>query len=117
ILIAVVDGRQKHWSMGYTLASFAQFFIDRGAVWAMNMDGGGSSAMVVNGEVKNRPSDGHERAVGSSLLVLLGAPQAPVPYTGPSHAAAGQAALHDPGSTGGLLAALADGAFGPDTPS
>ena len=38
----------------------------------MNLDGGGSSTMVVNGEVVNRPSDGEQRRVSTAVLVLPG---------------------------------------------
>jgi len=43
-----------------------------GATWALNLDGGGSTTMFLNGELMNRPSDGRERPVGSALLVLPG---------------------------------------------
>ncbi len=40
---------------------------------ALNLDGGGSSAMVVRGWLVNRPSDeAGERPVGNSLWVLEG---------------------------------------------
>ena len=35
---------------------------------AINLDGGGSSALYVDGDVVNSPSDGTERAVGSALI-------------------------------------------------
>ena len=38
----------------------------------MNLDGGGSSVMVVKGQVVNQPSDGFERSVTNALLVRLG---------------------------------------------
>jgi exopolysaccharide biosynthesis protein len=42
-----------------------------GAREALNLDGGGSSSMVVRGRVVNRPSDpAGERAVSDSLVVL-----------------------------------------------
>lgn len=37
------------------------------------MDGGGSSVMIVNGEVKNSPSDGAVRPVGNGMLVVSNA--------------------------------------------
>ena len=46
--------------------------LDLGAYEAMNFDGGGSTAMVVEGKLVNSPSDkGGERAVGSGVLVVL----------------------------------------------
>jgi len=72
ILLVVVDGRQAKWSLGPTMDEFARIMRDLGAVSALNLDGGGSSTMVVRGEVVNRPSDGHERSISSALLVLPG---------------------------------------------
>jgi exopolysaccharide biosynthesis protein len=46
---------------------------DLGAVQALNLDGGGSTTMVVNGEVVNKPSDGFERLISNAVLVLPGA--------------------------------------------
>jgi exopolysaccharide biosynthesis protein len=69
ILLVVVDGRQKH-SIGMTLAELAAFMRELGAVEAMNFDGGGSSEIVVNGEVMNSPSDGCERRVGDALIII-----------------------------------------------
>jgi len=68
-LLAVVDGRQLH-SIGCTLQEMAEFMLQFGAVQAINFDGGGSSALVVGGELENSPSDGQERAVGSALALL-----------------------------------------------
>lgn len=72
ILLVVVDGRQPKWSVGATADELARIMKDLGAVGALNLDGGGSSTMVVRGEVVNRPSDGHERAISSAILVLPG---------------------------------------------
>jgi exopolysaccharide biosynthesis protein len=51
---------------------FARIMRDLGAVDALNLDGGGSSTMVVQGEVVNRPSDGRERSISSAILILPG---------------------------------------------
>lgn len=69
ILLVVVDGRQSH-SIGMTLRELALFMQELGAVDAMNLDGGGSSEMVVNGDIVNSPSDGHERRVGDALAIV-----------------------------------------------
>jgi hypothetical protein len=73
ILLVVIDGRRPRWSRGPTMTEFARIMRDLGAVTALNLDGGGSSEMVVEGEVVNRPSDGHERAISNAILVLPGA--------------------------------------------
>ena len=67
-LIAVVDGRQRS-SRGCTLTEWASILINFGAVDAINLDGGGSSTLVINGSVINSPSDGRQRPVGSSLII------------------------------------------------
>jgi hypothetical protein len=72
LLMVTVDGRRPS-SVGMTLKQFGRLFLRLGADWALNLDGGGSTTMVVGGEVKNRPADGNERAVSSALLVLPGA--------------------------------------------
>jgi exopolysaccharide biosynthesis protein len=42
-----------------------------GAIDAMNLDGGGSSAMAVDGMLVNHPSDATgERAIGDAVVVL-----------------------------------------------
>ena len=71
ILLVTVDGRQPEMSVGMTIAELAALLIELGAVEAVNMDGGGSTAMVVRGKVVNSPSDlTGERAVGDALLVF-----------------------------------------------
>ena len=72
ILLVTVDGRQPEMSVGMTIAELAALLIELGAVEAVNMDGGGSTAMVVRGRVVNSPSDlTGERPVGDALLVFL----------------------------------------------
>jgi exopolysaccharide biosynthesis protein len=76
ILLVVVDGRQPTHSLGMTMLELAMELKRLGAVEAMNLDGGGSSTMVVGGSVINLPSDETgERAVASALVVLP--PQSP----------------------------------------
>jgi exopolysaccharide biosynthesis protein len=72
ILLVVVDGRQPKWSVGATMLEFAKIFRNLGATFALNLDGGGSSTLVVKGKVVNRPSSGFERGITNALLVLPG---------------------------------------------
>lgn len=73
ILLVVVDGRRaRRWSVGASLDEMAHIMQDLGAVQALNLDGGGSSAMVVLDEVVNKPSDGSERRVTNAVVVLPG---------------------------------------------
>jgi hypothetical protein len=83
ILFVTVDGRQPGYSVGMTPYRFAKLFLSLGANYALNLDGGGSTTMVVNGQIVNRPSDGYERAVSSSLLLLPGPDPAPTTSPGP----------------------------------
>ena len=68
--LAVVDGRQAH-SRGCTLEEWAAILVNKfGAFQAINLDGGGSAALVVKDKLVNSPSDGRERAVGNGLTIL-----------------------------------------------
>ena len=67
----VADGRRSGVP-GVTLAQLAAFMADElDACSAMNLDGGGSSAMWVDGRIVNHPSDGSERPVSNHLGVAL----------------------------------------------
>jgi hypothetical protein len=50
LLLVVVDGRQHGYSEGLTLEELAALALREGAVNALNLDGGGSSALVIEGE-------------------------------------------------------------------
>lgn len=67
ILLLTIDGRQPKHSAGASLRELARLMIRLGATEAINLDGGGSTTMVVQGRVTNRPSGGSERPVGSAL--------------------------------------------------
>jgi hypothetical protein len=70
VLLVAVDGRQAGHSAGLSILEAAQVMRALGAVTAMNLDGGGSTTMVVEGRVVNRPSDpGGEREDGDAVLV------------------------------------------------
>lgn len=69
--LVVVDGRQPPHSAGMTLPELAALFEALGADEAVNLDGGGSSALVVGGVVRNRPSDeAGERPVVNALALV-----------------------------------------------
>jgi large repetitive protein len=70
LFLVVVDGRQPPYSDGMTLPELTWLFRRLGAAYALNLDGGGSTTLVVRGDVVNRPSDGGaERAVGNALAL------------------------------------------------
>jgi exopolysaccharide biosynthesis protein len=69
-LMVTVDGRSKE-SGGISLPDLAAFLLELGATDAMNLDGGGSTTMFLDGRVVNKPSDKEgERAVGDAILVF-----------------------------------------------
>ncbi|MEV7971005.1 phosphodiester glycosidase family protein [Sphaerisporangium sp. NPDC088356] len=70
LILATVDGRKPGVTVGASMVEAAQLMLWLGARQAINLDGGGSSAMVVKGKVVNHPSDGTERGVGDALLIL-----------------------------------------------
>lgn len=69
-LLATVDGRSTT-SLGTSIVETAALARALGMRDALNLDGGGSTTMVSDGEVINDPSDASgERPVGDALLVL-----------------------------------------------
>ena len=72
LLVVVVDGRSPGYSRGVGMSELAQLFVDRGATVAYNLDGGGSSTMVFDGDLVNDPlGRGKER--GTSDILYNGA--------------------------------------------
>lgn len=81
LMLVVVDGRRP-WSVGMSLAELGDTLVALGASQGMNLDGGGSSALWVAGEVVNYPSDPTgERAVGNALVVRAARPSRATPST------------------------------------
>lgn len=76
VVLMALDGRQEPFSTGGSAIEIAQIMLDAGCVIAVNLDGGGSTTFAAKQEgadtvtVVNRPSDGFERAVSSSLMVV-----------------------------------------------
>jgi hypothetical protein len=79
LFLFVADGRQPFYSQGATLYEMAQLLISYGAKDAMNMDGGGSSTLVMRNslgivQVVNSPIQtgipGRERPVGNHLGIF-----------------------------------------------
>ncbi|MFL3044539.1 MAG: phosphodiester glycosidase family protein [Candidatus Neomarinimicrobiota bacterium] len=71
LVLLVVDGRQID-SRGVDLQELAILMRDLGCVEAINLDGGGSSAMVVDGKLLNRPSGTtSQREVMSAIAVSV----------------------------------------------
>ena len=73
LVMLVVDGRKSDYSVGMTSIEAGKEMIARGCTVALNLDGGGSSTMVVRDPVTgtlrvvNRPSDGHDLPISMSI--------------------------------------------------
>ena len=73
-LMITVDGRSES-SGGIGLQDLAGYLLSLGAIDAMNLDGGGSTTMFLDGKVVNHPSDKEgERKVSDAILVTLRKP-------------------------------------------
>ena len=85
VVMLMVDGRQAPYSVGMTMAEVAASMEALGCEEAVNLDGGGSSTFATQreGEPENettagltlrcRPSDGYERKVSNTIMVLSNA--------------------------------------------
>lgn len=68
LLILVTDGYNEAGSSGATLAELQTLLRGYGAIDAYNLDGGGSSSLIFNGKVINKPSDGSLRKLPTHFL-------------------------------------------------
>ena len=141
VIYMVVDGRQAGWSVGMTLKALGDEMLKYNAYYAVNIDGGGGSSMWLadkgpwcitdtnGGCLVDKPADGAERATLTAMLVLQGRdvnepPIGTVGRTSIWNTGFGfpdddssdweQLTLTDPGSTGGLLDAMAEQGELPD---
>jgi len=72
IWLVAIDGRRPDHSLGMTFAELDRLSDRLDLTDALNLDGGGSTTMVVHGQVVNRPSDPTgPRAVSDALVVTL----------------------------------------------
>lgn len=70
LVLFVCEGRNMTKDVpGYTTGEVAQILLDYGCVDAVNLDGGGSTLMLVNGKETLKPSDGKQRAVASCVYI------------------------------------------------
>jgi hypothetical protein len=70
LILMAVDGRSDA-SKGMSLTQLTDFLASLGAVNALNLDGGGSTVMLVRDSIVNHPTDKDgERAVANALVVL-----------------------------------------------
>lgn len=77
VVMYEVDGRDEPYSVGMTISDQAKMLQGMGCVDALLLDAGGSSSFATTREnddvieLRNNPSDGTERAVASTLMVVL----------------------------------------------
>jgi hypothetical protein len=93
LVLVVVDGRRAGVASGMSLTELAALMLELGCRDALNLDGGGSTEMVLRNprdgllQVINHPSDGRERAVANVLGVSIRGsrrdPTPPVPDPAP----------------------------------
>jgi exopolysaccharide biosynthesis protein len=70
LIILAIQGRFKGIAVGATLQETAQILLDLGCVEGINLDGGGSSCLLINGKETIKPSDPTgERPVPAILYV------------------------------------------------
>jgi Phosphodiester glycosidase len=73
-LIALVcDGRRTGIDAGLTLGELAEFMADLGARQAINLDGGGSTALIHRGHLLNRPYEAQDRPRSNSRPIATAA--------------------------------------------
>lgn len=75
VFLFTVDGRQPGYSVGMSLFELADYMLQWNVYQGVNLDGGGSTTMIVRGKVVNTPSDaGGERSVANAFMVVSTAP-------------------------------------------
>jgi exopolysaccharide biosynthesis protein len=70
IIFVTVDGRQPRLSDGMTLPELADFLVKLQCTAAMNLDGGGSAEVWMDGKILNSPCYGHERSTANALVLV-----------------------------------------------
>jgi hypothetical protein len=68
LIILVVEGRNPN-AAGATLTQLAEIFKELGCVEALNLDGGGSSCLLVNGKETIKPSDKTQRPLPAVFII------------------------------------------------
>jgi hypothetical protein len=75
LLFVTVDGRQPEESVGMSIPELTDLMLELGSVSAINLDGGGSTTMVIEGQTVNRPSSsGGDRRNADAILLFPRAP-------------------------------------------
>lgn len=70
LFLIAVDGRRNGYSVGVTLIELAELLKKLDLKDAINLDGGGSTTLVLDGKIINKLSERHERKISNALLVF-----------------------------------------------
>lgn len=70
LFFGVSDGRRKAISEGIKLSEMAEFMIALGCDEVINMDGGQSTTLILNGEILNAQTPGSKHEVANGVVVL-----------------------------------------------
>jgi hypothetical protein len=76
-ILFAADGRNPGYATGMNLTEVASYLIEKGCVHVVNLDGGGSTSMMIRmpgdpeAMIVNKPSDGKERSVSNGLLLVV----------------------------------------------
>lgn len=72
LILLVIQGRMPGLAEGASLTQMAQILKDLGCVEALNLDGGGSSCLLVNGRETIKPSDKEgQRAIPGAFMIVI----------------------------------------------
>ncbi len=66
----IIDGRNGMHSSGATISELTEILRGQNVTHALNLDGGGSTELIIGGRIYNVPSDGYERNISYGLGVL-----------------------------------------------
>ena len=69
-IFMVVDGRNGMHSSGATISELTEILRTQRIPYALNLDGGGSTEIIIDGRIYNSPSDVHERRISYALGVV-----------------------------------------------
>lgn len=70
LIVMVVEGRNPGIAEGASLTQLAQLLLSAGCIEALNLDGGGSSTMLVNGKETIKPSDKTGQRPVPAVLII-----------------------------------------------
>ena len=93
LVILVQDGHDLPYQEGLSLQGLGEAMLEQGCITAMDLDGGGSTTLAINGKVINAPNDDGilgQRSVINALCLRLsqipGSQPPPEPPQQPPHA-------------------------------